>query len=370
MHTFSFLAQSFPQQSEQNVKTTPDIAIIYKDLKKKPREGKPCRKDTLEELIKRICALVNTNGGAIKIDERHNDRTTVIGDRDKLFHSLEQHLVAIMGQTDYQQLIFCCWDSKHEFYYIFVDKGKRVYTENSGLKVALSRRVEDATYERCVNIVSGRDVCNRGYPQYKYVEEKQAALHLNATVPFEEGETIQFKDIPDGTATSKKLYKFFERHLPNYVSAFANHCGGNIYFGIDDNGKVEGRVMDEDDKKRVENMINEIIDLKDKDNERLRMWRTESFTPKSGQQWAVEFVKVLGGAVSEEKYVVKVTIPAFRGRMFLKKPVAWKIDEMSRNIVKMTPDEWINRHSSGTLIVFCSHTSPSCMKYTEGLFYL
>ena len=351
-------AQSFPQQSEQNVnvsvsKTEVDIAIIYKDLKKKTRnEGDPCRKRKLDEMIKIICALLNTAGGAIKIDEKQNDKTTVIGDRSELFLSLEQHLVTIMGQTDYRLLIFSSWDSKREFYYIFVEKGKRVYTEDCGLKVPLSRSVVDATYECYVNIVSGRDVCKRDYSPYKYVEEEHAALSLNSTVLFEEGETIQFKEIPHGP--SENLYKFFDKNLPKYVSAFANHLGGSIYFGIHDNGKVVGRLMDEHDKKKVENLINKIIDLKDNDNESVRMWRKESFIPRSGEQWAVEFLKVLGGPVNEERYVVKVTIPAFRGGMFLTKPVAWKIDKMSGNVVKMTPDEWINEHSSDDQRDYCA----------------
>ena len=93
--------------------------------------------------------------------------------------------------------------------------------------------------------------------------------------------------------------------------------------------------MDESQRKEIKDMINEIIIRKGK------ILGDNGFaSPEENEQWTVEFLKVVGGPVQEERYVVKVNVPPFNGGMFLKRPLAFKIDETSGEIVEMTFDEW------------------------------
>ena len=262
-----------------------------------------------------------------------------------------------MEQSEYKKCISYPPVSEQD-YKIDVKRGTRTYTLNSGLKIPLSRSVADASHPLIVNIydslLEGVDRSVDNYP-----DQSLAELYFDSKVPFEEGDTIQFKLINKGKATFEQLDECFAKHLLNYVSAFANYRGGSIYFGIDDDGTVKGQVMGDGLRTATKNRINEI--------NKTGIWGRPGFVPKDGEHWTIEFLKVVDGPVTEERSVVKVKIPPFNGGMFLKRPLAFKIDETSGEVVEMTFDEWRNIYISGKLIVFCTDTS-SCMKCTEDLF--
>ena len=362
-----FSGQSSPKRSKQNVpaddclsfaEVTFDINIIYKDKKK----------ETLLELFKYIVALLNSVGGVVRIDEYGNDKKGIIDDRDKWIQRLEQTLVAIMGQDHYNECVR--YFEKTPYYYVFVRKSKRVCTQNSGLKISLPRSVRDATYECTVEILNRSNVsapCSNssslevseegmeldhdsGYPEdnlTNFTDEEHTEFHYKNYVSFEESNSVQFKIICEGTATLVQLLKGIEKHLPNYVSAFANGCGGHVYFGIHDDGEIKGQlVTGEEEKMKVKKMVEEVIDKKDANQERVRIWGKPGFIPKYGEQWSVKFVKVIGGPQDEERYIVVVQIFPFNGGMFLERPLAWKVDETSGDIMQIDFDEWRNKHIS------------------------
>jgi hypothetical protein len=338
-------------------------------------------------LIKHIVALLNSVGGVIRINESGNDETRIISDRDRWMQSLQERLLSIMGQEQYKECVYS-FSKSYPYYYMFVRKSKRVCTQKTGLKISLPRSVKDATYEGIVNILnrsviepssessslemdeeenmeSGQDSGYQGDSLTNFTDHEHTEFQFDGKVLFEESDSIQFKLIKDGELS--QLLQGIGNYLPNYVSAFANHRGGDVYFGIRDDGTVKGQlVKGEDEKTEVKKMVEKIMNRKNEKNESVRIWGKSDFIAKYGEQWSVEFVKVIGEPEDEERYVVVVHIYSFIGGMFLQRPDAWKVDETSENVVKMDFDEWKNRHisDSGTLslIVFCSHNSPY-MKY-------
>ncbi len=326
-------------------------------------------------MIKHTVALLNSVGGVIRINESGNDEKTIIKQRDIWVQALEQRLVDIIGQDQVKQCFQC--HNVSNCPYLFVKKCKRICTQNSGLKIPLQRSVKDATYEDTLNILNRKSVIDahsnssslevsdedmehdNSYPvdtPSNCADEKHAEFYFENKVSFEESDTVQFKLIKDGRATLKELLKGIDNHLPNYVSAFANHLGGNVYFGIHDNGTVKGQVVeDEDEKTEIKKIVEKIIKRKNENQEMIRIWGEPDFDPKYDEQWSVEFVDVTGEAKGDIRCVVVVKINPFPRGMFLEPPLAWKVDERSEKIIKMDFDEWRNRHTSdsGTLIVFC-----------------
>ena len=345
-----------------------DIDVVYKESKEK-------KKETLEKVIKHIVALQNSVGGVIRISESGNDEETIIKQRDIWVQMLEQRLVDTIGQDQVKQCFHCRNVSGCP--YLFVKKCKRICTQYSGLKIPLQRSVKDATYEDTLNILNHNSVephsessslemseeedmgHDSGYPEdtpTNWADEKPAEFYYESKVSFEESDTVQFKLIKDGRATLKELLDDIERLLPNYVSAFANHHGGNVYFGIHDDGTVKGQVVEnEDGKTEIKKVVEKIMKRKNENQVMIRIWGEPDFIPKYDEQWSVEFVEVIGKEEGDERCVdvVVVKIKPFSGGMFLKPPLAWKVDESSEKIIKMDFDEWRNRHTSdsGTLIV-------------------
>ena len=363
MHACIFFpGQSSPKRSKQNVdeclsfaEVTFDINIIYKDNRK-------------ETLIKYIVALLNSVSGVIRINECGNDETKIISQRDKWMHSLEEILVDIMGQDNYNECVH--FFLKTPYYYLFVRKCKRVCTRNSGLKISLSCSVRDATYEDTLEILNRSSGSapnsnssslelseddmeldhDSGYPEdniTNFTDEERTEFRYEDKVSFEESKTVQFKLIMKGTATLEQLLKGIEKYLPNYISAFANGRGGNVFFGIHDSGLIKGQlVKGEKEETEVKKKIERVIDRKEPNQGRVRIWGKPDFIPKYDEQWSVRFVKVIGGPKGEERYVVVVKIFPINGGMFLERPLAWKVDETSGDIMEIDFDEWRNKHIS------------------------
>ncbi len=330
------------------------INIVY-DKKKK--------KETPKNLFNLIAGLPNSGSGIIRINESRKNEKTIVKQQDIWVQALERGLVDIMGQDRVNQ---CSHNHNVPMYpYWFV-------------KCILSQcSVKDATYEHTLSILNCNSVIDpdsnssslevneedteydSGYPQdtsTNSTHEKHVGFH------YEESDTVQLKLIEKLKATLKELRKDtiyhlsnnIDNHLPNYVSAFANHHGGNVYFGV--HGTVKGQVVEgEDEKMEVKRLVEKIMKRKNESQEMIRIWGKPDLIPKYDEQWSVEFVEVVSKAEGDKRCVVVVKIKPFPGWIFLEAPLAWKVDESSVKIIEIDGDEWRNRYTtdSGTRIVFC-----------------
>ena len=161
-------------------------------MKRKPDKERNPRKETLDELMKKICALLNPAGVVIEINESQNEKTTVIGDRDELMRNLEQQLLAMMERSEYMDQISYLWEKEVEVYRIIVKKGKRMYTVNSGLKVPLHRSVVDANHQDIVNIFLSL-VVGEEKSQCNYPDQRHAELSFDTTVPKPYSSSISYQ---------------------------------------------------------------------------------------------------------------------------------------------------------------------------------
>lgn len=76
------------------------------------------------------------------------------------------------------------------------------------------------------------------------------AFVKGATVSMEESETVEFKSITSGAAVESIV-----KQLPKYVIGFLNQVGGSIYFGISDDGIVEGVTLRRDQRDELQRKI-------------------------------------------------------------------------------------------------------------------
>ncbi|XP_028404401.1 uncharacterized protein LOC114527031 [Dendronephthya gigantea] len=104
-----------------------------------------------------------------------------------------------------------------------------------------------------------------------------------------------------------------------YVSAFANHRGGHIYYGIDDDGIVQGENIEEHSEieKKVEKSIQKMI------------WPDVIGRPKRGEHWEIFFEPVLDEKSNPipSTFVIVIFIAPCFGGVFTEEPESYEMVE-------------------------------------------
>ena len=108
----------------------------------------------------------------------------------------------------------------------------------------------------------------------------------------------------------------------NYISGFANHRGGHIYYGIDDEGVITGENLTKED-------INEVLEEVPKTINEL-IWTEGNIAPQQGVNWDIYFEQVSyekNARKVESTYVVVVFVAACRGGVFTAEPESYYIKD-------------------------------------------
>lgn len=131
----------------------------------------------------------------------------------------------------------------------------------------------------------------------------------------------QLKSSPSKCVTLADRITGRSNKFTSYVSAFANHLGGHIYYGINDDGVVEGEEITEKDTheivKKVTNAINKMI------------WPARVRGLQRGNHWDIYFepVRDTNGCVIPGTYVIVVYVAQCQGGVFSEKPECYHIVE-------------------------------------------
>ena len=147
-----------------------------------------------------------------------------------------------------------------------------------------------------------------------------------------EGKVVQVKSLK---STSSKCITLADRitgksnKLSHYVSAFANCNGGNIYYGVNDDGVVEGECFSDFDSvtshitTKVKNTITKLI------------WPSLTAQPKRGVQWEIFFEPVIdcNSETIPSTFVIVIYIAPCLGGVFTEEPEHYEIIE---GVVKNT----------------------------------
>jgi hypothetical protein len=153
---------------------------------------------------------------------------------------------------------------------------------------------------------------------------------------FHESKTCQLKNVKAGASKRTTLADRMTgkgNKFSCYVSAFANHSGGNIYYGITDNAIVEGEfIPSEKDKeeitKKVEKSINKMI------------WPEQIGEPKRGEHWEIFFEPVVdeNSKPVPSTFVIVIYIAPCLGGVFTEEPECHEI--VDGKVKKMSFTAW------------------------------
>ncbi len=151
-------------------------------------------------------------------------------------------------------------------------------------------------------------------------------FHYKQKVPdgLREGQTVQFKHLKDDSTSNVTLADRMtnkSNKLVNYISAFANHEGGHIYFGVDDTTyTVEGQVANKNERTKIEKKVSNVLSK--------MVWPVGSPHPF----WRIHFVPVLqkhseslGYIVRPDTFVIVLSVANCPGGVFAQEPESYHL---------------------------------------------
>ena len=290
-----------------NIKQTLEIPVSNQDF-----DDREKRNSLMKNIIKSVCALLNSGGGVLKFTLQsiiHQDKIIRIAEekfRDILnTRSILQTFKLVRVEPDQLTLNIpasSCLITVR--YNIFLP------TETQVLEVRPIERRSEVS-----NILE-----RKGYQVNE--DEEPAEFIKGREIGLQESQTVQFKNLKtEKTNGSTFSTRVIQNKFTHYVSAFANHRGGRIYYGINDQGVVEGEEIYEEEKVRVKKEI--------KKNIMKMKWRHGE--PQEGVNWKVSFRPVTdetGEPLTPSKSVMIVFVPPYLGGVFTVEPESYHIDNV------------------------------------------
>ena len=303
--------------------------------------NKKYKEQTLQEIIAAICAMLNSSGGKVAIHVETDSKDIPVdgfpfSQMLSVIRILEQSMISIIGTRAITKMNF---KTDQESIVVSVKKADFLATTNYNLYLPSEANVVTvSTVESPEHFKD--DIMNRKV----VLEPVQLGSHCkifpkDKNCRFHESKNCQLKNL---TASPSKRITLADRmtgkgnKLSCYVSAFGNYNGGHIYYGINDNGIVDGEfIPNEKDKneiiKKVEKAMNKMI------------WPQQIGQPKRRVHWDISFEPVLdeNSKPVPSTFVIVVYIAPCLGGVFTEEPECYEIVE--GKVMKMSFMTWKKR---------------------------
>ncbi len=306
--------------------------------------NKRYKEKVLQEIMAAICAMLNSNGGKVMI---HFDTDSSIPVESLPFSQLslvirilEQSMISIIG--GHQTISKINFRDDKDSIIVFIKKADSLITINSNLYLPSETQVIHVSHLEPLEKVY-KDIINRKIVAEHVQRGSHCQIfHKGGNCSFHECKMIEFKNLKANSAKRTKLADRMTgkgNKFSCYVSAFANHSGGHMYYGIDDDGLVEGEwIPNEGDKneitKKVEKTINKMI------------WPQQIGQPKQGEHWDIFFEPVLDkdSKPIPSTFVIVIYIAPCLGVVFTEEPECYEMVE--GKVKKMSFVAWKKRISN------------------------
>ena len=254
---------------------------------------------------------------------------------DELVRSIEQSLIEIVGLTSFRE---CCHTVIKEGEIVFLTRpGDRIYTIEYNLVLPTDFQVRQVLrtdpLEKIAPLLNNGRLDNTSLQSYTREFQKD----VKAPERLRESDTVQFKKIKSDRNKNKSTAdRILANKITHYVAAFANHKGGHIYVGVDDETyAVCGQTVGEEEKGRILEKIESAITN--------MVWPDEHGKPKRGEHWNIAFVSVLD-EVNEEipgLFVIVISVARCPGGVFLAVPESYEVRD--GKVKEMAFERWKKR---------------------------
>ena len=282
------------------------------------------------EVISNVCALLNSDGGVLII--AFPEKAYQTKDLDQPTRVIEQWIENLIGtvmkckkvklHVAPHQIVINVKGSDH---LITVDYNMFLPSHTQVNRVQPVERLDEIQ-----GILIGEDVGTwiSELPVVQHVFVKGEEIKLDETY------NVQFKQLKDASTKHTTLAdRVVGYKLVEYVSAFANYCGGTIYFGVDDKQHIiNGEVISE---KEMESIIKKVT----KEIKKMVWLGLEGELCKE-INWDIRFHPV----VDEERksvrstFVIVIVVAYCPGGVFLQVPESYHV--VDGHVEKMQLKTW------------------------------
>lgn len=301
-----------------NISKEVDVHIMQKNKEQKNQE--------IKTVVKYITACLNTDGGVVKL--KNNDWKDATGKYlDDWYGIVEQNLFDecskfIKFEGTYQDKILR----------LRITPLPYLFSVDMNLYFPRNTDIVEVKYTQAIEILKTNDKSGSlsELPAIvEYFEYKKKISKLS------ENDRIQFKEIRSDNVPSK-----FSSTINRYISAFCNHKGGRILFGIEDKEfKVVGVELTNKDKESITKLIHNKMD-------KTMKWGCDCRIYKNGIHWSIDFLPIqnITKDIPDGKTleVIVVSVCRYPGGVFTDTPKAYYIREDGA-IQQFTFEEWKTR---------------------------
>ena len=273
----------------------------------------------MKEIISAVCALFNSGGGTLELQF---DSATPKQHKDACIRMIDQRVVGMVGITTATSHLK--FDVNPREIILHIQEASKLVSINYNLYLPCESQVV------AVSTIEPTEEIKR-IVQRKVVEGKSVQIGSHRKVflkgqktNLQEGSNVEMKSLK---AVSSKRVTLADRivgksnKLSSYISAFANHSGGHIYYGVNHQGIVDGEEMTEKEKdeiiKKVTKTINNMV------------WTHDFGQPQRGKHWDIFFEPVVDANSNPipSTFVIIISVPPCLGGVFTEEPESYYIVE-------------------------------------------
>ena len=314
--------------------STVEVIDVTEYLNTSSSNNKKSKSDVLNKIIMVICAMLNTIGG--KVILKHTGQPKLFDTKIPfLIRTLEQTLISIIGSN--QGVSNINFKDEKDRLVVVVNKADSLVMNNYNLYLPSRTQVVkvnswelDKVKKNIIHKKVVSDPLKLGSHHKNFIKGDNSSLR--------ESKKVQLKNLK---AEGSKRTKFVDRMIGKgnkfscYISAFANYIGGHLYFGIKDDGVVQGEKISSEDMsgiiKKVEKAINKMI------------WPETIGVPKRGEHWEIFFEPLLDkdSKLIPSTFVIVIYIAPCRGGVFTEEPECYEMVEEKAQ--KMSFTNWKKR---------------------------
>lgn len=287
----------------------------------------------IKDTCSAVCGLLNSHhGGRLQLTSTLSLSSNII---DELVRGIEQTLIEFLGLTNFREFCRIEITGCGKVITFTVEPSDRIFTVEYNLYLPTDFLVRQVLKtEPIVNIAR---LLKPGPLVTSNIQSHEKEFQKDAKVPgdLRESDMVQFKKIKSDKNKNKSLAdRIIANKITHYVAAFANHKGGHVYIGIeDDTYKVCGQIVSDEEKQRISEKVGAAI--------RSMVWPEEHGETQRGKHWEITFIPVHDSNKDEspDLYVIVISIACCPGGVFLTHPEAYDIDS-KKNIVRMEFKRW------------------------------
>lgn len=318
----------------EDFQSSPKSQIVMK-ISPEVVQNKNKRTPIIKETCSAVCALLNScHGGTFKLTSSLSLTPAAL---DELVRGIEQTLIEFLGLTSLRKFCQIEITELGKEIIFAVEPSDRVITVEYNLVLPTDFLVKQILRTEPLEYVGAllrtRPLDNSNLRNYVWEFQK------DSTIPgdLRESDSVQFKKIKSDKNKNKSTAdRIMANRITHYIAAFANHQGGHVYIGVDDETyKVCGQHVVDEEKQRILEKIASSV--------RSMVWPDEHGEPELGKQWDISFVPVLDANKEEipDLYIIVISVACCPGGVFLREPESYTVD--GGKVVPMGFKQWKKR---------------------------